>query len=68
VDAAANPIQAVYNAGAPAASFPGEDNATQGGVNIATLMGQTATSASEAFDEPLDRATVLAIADPFIAG
>jgi Ferritin-like domain len=68
VDAAANPIQPIYNAGTPAAQFPGEDNTSQGGVNIAALAGQTAASASEAFDEPLDRDTVLAIAGPFIAG
>jgi hypothetical protein len=73
VDAAAAPIQAVYNAGNPPATFPAEDNVTQLTVNTATLAvptGQTATinasSASESFDEPLDRATVLSIAAPFI--
>lgn len=68
VDAAAAPIQPVYNAGTPAAQFPAEDNTTQGGVNVAALPGLSAIIASESFDEPLDRNTVLAIADPFIAG
>lgn len=68
VDAAAAPIQAVYNAGVDAANFPAESNTVQGGVNVATFAGQTAASASESFDEPLDAARVLQIVDPFIAG
>lgn len=70
VDAAAQPIAPVYGPGTPPAMFPPEDNVTQAGVNTATLTADgvtiNASSASEAFDEPLDRATVLAIADPFI--
>ncbi|HET7461828.1 MAG TPA: ferritin-like domain-containing protein [Longimicrobium sp.] len=68
VDAAAAPIQAVYNAGVDAANFPAESNTVQGGLNVATLTGQTAASAGESFDEPLDMARVLQIVDPFIAG
>lgn len=58
---------AIYNAGA-SADFPAEDNTTQGG---AQLTGLTATAGfpalafSEAFDEPLDSATVLVIAKTF---
>jgi hypothetical protein len=49
-------VQAIYN---------GEDVTTQAGVNIAT-GGISAAAASEAFDEPLTKAEVLAIVDPFI--
>jgi hypothetical protein len=61
----------------PAATQPvydGEELTTQAGVNIATLPGAAAGStiganaASEAFDEPLTRAQVLAIVDAFIVG
>lgn len=61
------------------ATYVGEDNLVQGGVNISTLATAEAanfpgitvsTSASwpatEAFDEPLDKASVLAIASQFI--
>jgi hypothetical protein len=68
VDAAAAAFQAVYNAGTPATDNPAESNVTQNGVTISGLSGQTAASASEAFDEPLDAATVRAIVGPFIAG
>lgn len=56
-------VQATYN---------GEENTNQGGVNIAglkRLTGSVSTStdiATEAFDEPLTMAQVLAIAKPFI--
>lgn len=46
-----------------AAVYAGEENTIQGGVDLG--MGDGIT---EAFDEPLDRAAVLAIAAPFIAG
>jgi rubrerythrin len=49
-------VQAIYN---------GEDVTTQAGVNIAT-GGISTAAASEAFDEPLTKAEVLAIVDPFI--
>jgi hypothetical protein len=51
------PTQAVYD---------GEDNATQAGVSIATLTGVSAAAATEAFDEPLTRAQVAAIANLFV--
>ena len=49
-------------------SFAGEELTTQAGVNIIGLGGafNTAAAASEAFDEPLTGAQVLAIVDPFI--
>ncbi|HEX8427856.1 ferritin-like domain-containing protein [Hymenobacter sp.] len=56
----------VYGAGSPAADYPGEENTTQAGVNLASLPGVTMAEASEAFDEPLDPSTVLAIAGNFI--
>ncbi len=50
--------QAVYN---------GEGNTTQGGVNVAALPGvPSAVVASQAFDEPLTKTEVLAIAGLFI--
>ena len=53
-----------------AASYAGEDNTIQGGVTITTLpavSGTTsASAATEAFDEPLTMAAVLAIVSPFI--
>ncbi|MEO7983276.1 MAG: ferritin-like domain-containing protein [Bacteroidota bacterium] len=50
------------------ASYDGEENTTQAGVAIVNINGQaiTANAASEAFDEPLTKAQVLAIVDPFI--
>jgi rubrerythrin len=57
----------------PAATQPvydGEENVTQAGINISTLPGASGTLsaeiASEAFDEPLTRAQVVAIVDPFV--
>ena len=49
-------------------SYNGEELTTQAGVNIVGIDGFdiTAEDASEAFDEPLTMAQVLAIADPFI--
>ena len=49
-------------------SYNGEENVTQAGINITTNGGQafSAASASAAFDEPLTKAEVLAIVDPFI--
>ena len=58
--------QGVYGPGATA-DFPGEDNVTHAGVNVTSLSGVAAgTAVSEAFDEPLDVATVNAIAGLFI--
>ncbi|WP_426059072.1 ferritin-like domain-containing protein [Hymenobacter sp. B1770] len=54
----------------PAVAFPAENNATQGaapGVNVQGLTpsGGSATAGAEAFDEPLDAATVKAIGKNF---
>ncbi len=59
---------AIYGAGTPAASFPAEDNVTQGGVNLQTALASlnfTKEAITEAFDEPLDTTTVAAIAVNF---
>jgi hypothetical protein len=62
------PASKVYGPGTPAtgtpdASYPGDDNVTQAGVNLTTLNATyTAALVSEAFDEPLDPATVKSIA------
>ena len=71
----------VYGPGAPANGvvgtifYPAEDNVSQSTANIATLLSQAAVgfntvaeatgAASEAFDEPLDMATVKTIARNF---
>lgn len=47
-----------------AATYAGEENTVQGGVNV-TAFGSI-DAASEAFDEPLTMAQVLSIVDPFI--
>jgi len=67
------PAKAVYGAGTPAtgtpdASFPADDNTMQAGVNLTSGLGTTYTAAqvSEAFDEPLDAATVKSIARMFV--
>ena len=59
-----------YNAGNPAATFPAESNTMQGNpaADVQTLVaGVSATAGAEAFDEPLDAATVKAIAKNFAA-
>lgn len=52
------------------ASFAGEDNVTQAGVNITSIMGVggniSTNAATEAFDEPLTKEQILAIVAPFI--
>lgn len=50
--------------------YAGDDATTQAGVNIVNVGGQTisANEASEAFDEPLTKAQVAAIVNPFIVG
>ncbi len=58
-------------AGAPAAvaaTYAGEDNVMQGGVDVTTLVPATVSreDVTEAYDEPLTMAQVLAIVDPFI--
>ena len=47
-------------------SYNGEEIITQNGINIATTGGVSNIAASASFDEPLSRAAVLAIVDPFI--
>jgi len=56
---------AIYGAGTPASMYPSEANTMQGGLDLVSSFA-TATQASEAFDEPLDMATVLAIASNFL--
>jgi hypothetical protein len=53
--------------GAPDASYPGEDNVSQAGVDLTTKLSTAYTPAavSEAFDEPLDGPTVKTIATMF---
>ncbi len=48
--------------------YDGEENVIQGGVNLQTALGGTYSTAAitEAFDEPLTKAEVLAIAGVFI--
>jgi hypothetical protein len=43
-----------------------ESNTMQGGVNVSGLGGTSANAASEAFDEPLTRAEVVTIVQPFV--
>lgn len=50
--------------------YAGEDNVTQGGVNVTTLANlpsgiDVTAAATEAFDEPLTMAQVIAIVQPF---
>jgi hypothetical protein len=52
--------------GTPAAVYAGEDNVTQGGVNVTTVTTAPGISVTEAFDEPLTQAQVIAIAGSFI--
>jgi hypothetical protein len=63
------PASKVYGPGSPAtgtpdASYPGEDNVSQAGVDLTTKLptAYSAAAVSEAFDEPLDPATVKSIA------
>ena len=57
---------AVYGPGTPATDFPAEDNIVQGGINLMSIINYGTDPLTAAFDEPLDKATVLAIAGPFI--
>jgi hypothetical protein len=49
-----------------AAVYAGEDNTVHGGVDVTTLTSVGLDEVTEAFDEPLTKAQVLAIVDPFI--
>ena len=51
--------------GLPQAIYDGEDNTTEGGLNVTTL-GYSAAIVSQAFDETLTKEQVLAIAGGFI--
>lgn len=49
------------------ATYDGEENTTQGGVDLSTaLSGVSKDAITEAFDEPLTKEQVLAIAKPFL--
>lgn len=48
------------------AVYAGEDNVMQGGVDVTTITTVAAKEITEAFDEPLTMAQVLAIVDNFI--
>ncbi|WP_019987817.1 ferritin-like domain-containing protein [Rudanella lutea] len=51
---------------APAPVYAGEAVTSQAGVDLVALTGKSADRVREAFDEPLDRAAVLAIAQPYL--
>jgi len=53
--------------GVPSAVYSGEDVRMQGGVDLVDLTKQNVNRVTEAFDEPLTKAQVLAIATPFLA-
>lgn len=58
------------NYGAGASGYPAENNTMQGGVDVTTLASAYGSTtpyniACEAFDEPLDMATVLTLVGPF---
>ncbi len=46
--------------------YAGEENTNQGGVNVTAITSVGLDEVTEAFDEPLTKAQVLAIVDPFI--
>jgi hypothetical protein len=52
---------------APAPVYAGENVTTQGGVDLVALTGKSADAVAAAFDEPLTKAAVLAIAGNYIA-
>jgi len=54
------------NEGSPAAVYAGDENTVQGGVNITGIAGKSLDAVTEAFDEPLTKDAVLAIAMLFI--
>ena len=58
----------IYGAGANSTNFPSESNTTHAGINVATALANAqfgVDAATEAFDEPLDRADVVAIVQGF---
>ena len=54
------------NEGSPAPVYAGEDNMMQGGKDLNGIGGKSGDAITEAFDEPLTKDEVLAIATPFI--
>lgn len=60
-------LERIYGAGASATDSPSEGNTTQAGANVSGIGGAPGgnDAASEAFDEPLARADVVAIVQPF---
>jgi hypothetical protein len=58
---------AIYGAGASATTAPSENNVGQAGLDVSALAAAAfgPEAAQEAFDEPLDRADVVAIVQPF---
>ncbi|MPR33408.1 ferritin-like domain-containing protein [Salmonirosea aquatica] len=54
------------NEGSPAAVYAGDDNTVQGGTDINGIAGKSKQAITEAFDEPLTKDEVLAIAKLFI--
>lgn len=61
-----------YDAGIPTLAgnpiYGGEQNLMQGDVDVTTITSIDANGVSEAFDEPLAKSDVLAVANLFIAG
>ena len=57
----------IYGAGANSTTAPSETNTTHAGIDVTTLSGASfgLEAAQEAFDEPLDRADVVAIVQGF---
>ncbi len=53
--------------GETGAVYAGEDATSQAGVDLVMLTGKSATRVREAFDEPLTKEQVLAIATPYLA-
>lgn len=52
--------------GADARTYAGEGNTTHGGINMGSVSKISQRALTEAFDEPLTRAQVMAIVSPFI--
>ena len=52
--------------GLPGLIYDGEENVTQGGINVTTITSVPFSAVTQAFDEPLDSVTVLKLATPFI--
>jgi rubrerythrin len=52
--------------GEPAGVYAGEDNTTHAGLDVMTVTDKSREAVTEAFDEPLTKEQVLALATPFI--